>query len=337
MNNKTKIFCNRCRQYTNHQQIFSHNVGEESWMNSDYPDDIEPDFIPMDKEIILWECCGCDQVTMEEQTTDTDLQEVDVEYYPPREKYYHHRKSFLQLNLILTQIYEETILCFNNNSPILCATGLRALLEGVCADKAIEGRVLANKINNLNTILPGNIVENLHHFRFIGNEAVHQLVAPSTEDLRSGIEVMESLLNYLYSLDYKAANLFRKAGVETSGSQQIRPKIDVIKRILDRRPYLSPRPKTLFKVLYQAGNDGLKFEDIAAQMEGTPSQLSGVLGALGRRINNTPGVEGKPGISYMLEIVHEIDSDPQAWGWRMRYELMQLIRDSNYPWAEEWK
>ena len=210
MNEKTRIFCNNCRNYTHHQLLYSHIIDEEEYFGQKLPEEIE--WENLDREVHLWACCGCDRVTMQEITMAIDAEEVDSEYYPSREKHHHIRKTFLQLNSKLTQIYEEIILCYNNASPILCATGLRALLEGVCADKEIAGSSLFDKINNLNSLLPENIVESLHHFRFIGNEAVHQLSAPTMDELRSTIEVMEDLLNYLYELDYKAASLSRKAG-----------------------------------------------------------------------------------------------------------------------------
>lgn len=327
LNNRTRIFCNTCRNYTIHELVYTHTPEQLNFLDPDSVEETETMFAK------LWACRGCQRVTLQEISMDEGGEEIGSEFYPTREKHLLHRKSFLQLNDKLTKIYEETLICYNNESLILCATGLRALLEGVCADKGISGRNLMAKINNLNTLLPGNIVDSLHHFRFIGNNAVHQLTAPSIKDLRSAIEVMEDLLNFLYDLDYKAANLSRKAGGDSGSQQQVQPKTDVIKRILDRTPKLSNGPKTLFRVLYEAGNKGLNYDDIAQQMGRTNSQLSGVLGALGRRINNTTGVEGKPGIIYLLEIV----SDADGWGWRMRYELKQVIKNSNYSWAKDWK
>jgi len=108
----------------------------------------------------------------------------------------------------LRGIYRETIDSFNSGSLILCTAGLRALLEGVCDDKRITGKVLRDKINNLQPLLPNkNIIKNLHHFRFTGNKAVHRLEAPERPGTRLAIEVMEDLLNFLYELDYKASRL----------------------------------------------------------------------------------------------------------------------------------
>ncbi len=59
----------------------------------------------------------------------------------------------------------------------------------------------------VNIPLPKNIVSNLHSLRFIGNEAAHELAAPTVEELKLAIEICEDLLNYLYELDYKAQKL----------------------------------------------------------------------------------------------------------------------------------
>ena len=197
-------------------------------------------------------------------------------------------------------------------------------------------RTLYDKINNLNTLLPQNIEESLHHYRFIGNEAVHQLTAPSMDELRSTIEVMEDLLNFIYDLDYKAANLSLKVGAVSSGQQEIQPDVEAVKRVLERSPQLSPRLQTLFQILYQKGDQGLAYEELVAMMRLTMRQVNGVLGALGRRINNTTGVEGNPGIPYLFEIVYVIDGDPDTWGWRMRKELKKVIKNGNYSWAKDW-
>jgi hypothetical protein len=330
MTQKTKIFCNNCRNHTNHDLVYSQAPEETDYLEAGQLEDVGTTLSK------LWVCLGCEQATMQELTLDDAGEEIGSEFYPSREKHHLVRKSFLQLNSKLAQIYEEIIICYNDTAPTLCATGLRALLEGVCADKGITGKSLYHKINNLDALLPGNIVENLHHFRFMGNEAVHELSAPSMDELRSAIEVMQDLLNYLYHLDYKAANLARKTGLDNTG-QPIQPSIELIKRVLERSPKLAQGQAILFQVLYQAGDEGLNYDDLAIQIDRTKAQLSGVLGALGRRINNTKGIEGKPGIVYFFEHKIDINGEAGAWGWAVRYELREVIKKGNYDWAEDWK
>lgn len=55
-----------------------------------------------------------------------------------------------------------------------------------------------------------NIVESLHGFRFMGNEALHELNPPEKKNLNVAIEVSEDLMNYLYELDYKASQLTKE-------------------------------------------------------------------------------------------------------------------------------
>jgi len=62
----------------------------------------------------------------------------------------------------------------------------------------------------MRSILPQNIVDSLHGFRFMANDALHRLTGTDCECLRVAIEVCEDLLNFLYELDYKAQRLPRR-------------------------------------------------------------------------------------------------------------------------------
>lgn len=129
-------------------------------------------------------------------------------YFPERSQYDLAPKPYTKLTPKLAALYSEAITCYNREALILCAAGLRALLEGICQDKKIKGRNLKVKIEGLKTLLPNkNIIRNLHHFRFMGNEAVHELAAPKRTELALAISVIEDLLNFIYELDYKASQL----------------------------------------------------------------------------------------------------------------------------------
>ena len=104
---------------------------------------------------------------------------------------------------------------------MLCAGGLRALLEGICVDQGVRkgptargktSSTLEGKINGLKGLenVPASIVNSLHGFRFLGNTALHELERPHVEDLAMAIEVMEDVMNIIYELDYKSARLYRR-------------------------------------------------------------------------------------------------------------------------------
>lgn len=201
-----RIYCNRCNNDTNHLLKCDHSrrfYEEENGLLLFWEDEVYR----------FWVCKGCDKCSLEvcysmSGMTDAEgNQRYDSSYYPKRKRDNVPTKRFLQLSNKLKQLYIETIECYNSDLNILCAAGLRALIEGICVDKSIEGKNLEKKIDKLTAILPENIVNNLHSFRFMGNDAVHELSPPKRKDLFLAIEVCEDLLNFLYELDYKASRL----------------------------------------------------------------------------------------------------------------------------------
>lgn len=181
----------------------------------------------------LWICAGCDTGTLEVAWTcsgniDRNGDEVyDYSYYPERASMHLAPKQYKNLPENLTRIYVECIKSFNTGLSLLCAAGLRALIEGICCDKSIPGQNLEKKINGLGNHLPANIVQSLHKFRFMGNDAMHELAPSDVQILQVAIDVCEDLLNFLYELDYKLRQLpkDRRQKVPNQGDLQADPEI----------------------------------------------------------------------------------------------------------------
>jgi hypothetical protein len=197
---KHRIYCNRCKHDTNHEL-----KGEHKAVFGLGPNDLRETLTYK-----LWACMGCEHAVLEEEDWVDGMGEDDIEitFYPERSRRALVPKSYSKLEPTLAAIYKEAVTCYNSNAPILCAAGLRALLEGICQDKRIKGKNLKAKIEGLQKHLPNkNIIRNLHHFRFMGNDAVHELAAPKSNELALAIGVIEDLLNFFYELDYKASQL----------------------------------------------------------------------------------------------------------------------------------
>ncbi len=210
------IYCNTCRVETHHELKALHERSDELVQSTDEEDK----YTGFEEvwEFRLWTCRGCDTGTLEVAYTNTGMVDPrarynvweEGDYYPKRKRRHWPSKRFRQLDQRLANIHREVVQSFNADLRILCAVGLRALLEGICADKGVIGRNLEKKIDGLEAHLPSNIVESLHSFRFMGNEAAHELQAPARAELQLAIEVMEDLLNFLYELDYKVRRLPRR-------------------------------------------------------------------------------------------------------------------------------
>lgn len=216
-----RIFCNWCKNETNH--ICKYNSCEYHLASNQ-------DFVFFNTwGHQLWMCAGCNSLTLERyiitenfdyaESKPEEIDELDPfeglfpnpeiisDFFPRRTKHDLVAKDYTQLPASLKGIYKEAVMAFNNEIPMLCAIGIRALIEGICFDHEITGRNLEKKIEGLASILPKNIVANLHNLRFMGNEAAHELSAPPQQELQLAIEICEDLLNYLYELDYKASYL----------------------------------------------------------------------------------------------------------------------------------
>lgn len=219
-----RIFCNLCVRKTNH--ICKYNSRQHLLYS--HQDSVH--FVAFGRH--FWECAGCETFCIESYSTSENFYlpesraiyleelgseeqveeffpklEIYSEFFPKRTEDDLVVKSYVQLPKSLSSIYQEVVRAFNNEIPMLCAIGIRALIEGICFEHEIHGRNLEKKIENLESILPKNIVTNLHNLRFMGNEAAHELNTSSQEELKLAIGICEDLLNYLYELDYRTNSL----------------------------------------------------------------------------------------------------------------------------------
>lgn len=207
----SQIYCNSCQHETNHVC----RLDEFSFVRLDEDEDIDTYGVEVDG-LRLWSCAGCDEWTIEKYAALTVVEEYDAlidpkriwsTYLPERTRFYAKLKQYHLLPPTLVQVYQEVLHSYNSDLVILCAVGIRTLLEGICADQEIRGGNLFQKIEGLSDMLPKNIVSNLHSLRFLGNEAAHELVSPDREEIHLAIQLIEDLLNFLYDLDYRASLL----------------------------------------------------------------------------------------------------------------------------------
>lgn len=179
------------------------------------------------------ECQGCETVSFRHASWFSEAQDYDDDgtterVYPRRNKDALSARPYHNVPSNLRRIYTELIDCFNNDSSTLCAAGLRALVEGICAQQGIidgpveapakgggtqivrrdnlEGRIAGLQEKGL---LTQPSAQTLHEHRYLGNSAVHELARPSADELKLAIEIVEHVLEQLYELPEKAAELHR--------------------------------------------------------------------------------------------------------------------------------
>ena len=140
--------------------------------------------------------------------------------------------------------------------------------------------------------------------QFIRNPPMHKLIQYPESTVRLFLRLIDSLLRLLSEL-------------EPLGEVRV----DDVRRMLTRGR-ISDGQRALYKALWEAGHEGVSASRLVEVMGRSRSELAGVLGALGRRVNNTEGLEGKGGIEAVLEVSKLEDGD---WHYRMLPVLRQAL------------
>ena len=152
-----KIHCNTCQLETHHQLFATYPRLHKNKVG-----------MVFEFKYRMWICKGCDTAVFEETymgylpylgipkkgSWEEALSKKNAAWklnlYPKRKVSDLEPKSFNFLDDKLKQLYQEVVESFNNDSRILCTIGLRALLEGICADKGVKvDRSLPKSIDGL--------------------------------------------------------------------------------------------------------------------------------------------------------------------------------------------
>ncbi len=218
------VLCAKCKLETCHKVLKSIN---DYWCSDDHPEY----YVDGATEYQIIECQGCKTISFRSngwfsEDDFHDGYEGNTILYPQRSKNTLPIKEFYNVPKNLRRIYREVIDSYNNELTTLCSAGLRAIIEGICSEKKIKhGLVtitdgsgatkevkksnLQGKISGLaeKGILTKNNAEILHEHRFLGNEALHELVQPSMAELKLAIEIVEHVLESIFEIVSKAKEL----------------------------------------------------------------------------------------------------------------------------------
>lgn len=202
---KIKTQCFDCQRETNHLVIASKMYH------------FEINRYRYGKEYSIVQCLGCDHTSFLQVFHDYEIRYpvkeiftsdgVDYEYdydkgytnfYPDAQEVLHKLEKTLPGKLF--EIYSETKKAYIQNLDIFTAIGIRSIIECICNDRNVKGRNLETKISNLKNL--GNIskidIEMLHSLRFLGNEAVHEIIKTKRKDLSVAFKIVDHLIDVIY-------------------------------------------------------------------------------------------------------------------------------------------
>lgn len=208
-----KVPCSSCDLKTNHVVVKS---VENYWSQSDYS---SYEISGLEKFEIV-KCQGCENysfrlttsnsedVTYDERTGEIEYLE-DEHIYPNRLEGRKQLHSAYYLPSEIQSIYKETHGALCSKSNILAGAGIRTIAESVCKEKGAQGANLEKKIDNLSTkgVLTSQEAATLHSTRILGNRTVHEIIAPTDEELDVAMDIVENIIKTVYIIPRKAERL----------------------------------------------------------------------------------------------------------------------------------
>lgn len=196
-------YCNMCRNYTNHNILFEKEqgyTGENEDINSTF-------------KYRMVDCLWCGDISFQEEVIDHNqgFPDEDGEWenvgiltrYPPVLKDHRIIENWWLLPDTIELIYKESINAFKANCKLLAWAWFRGVIEAVCTDKEIKGRTLEERINNLakEGLITKKECHRLHSIRFLGNDSIHEIMPPKTEQLELVLNIIEHILENIYVID----------------------------------------------------------------------------------------------------------------------------------------
>lgn len=197
-----KIFCNTCKQKTNHKTLLQ---GCKEVNFDDYDDELEDkdrDLSPdIETDWYLLECLGCEEISLKIVDVFTDWDQKIVRYYPPRVR----RRIPEWLNKLpdsLQVMLRETYIATSADNRRLALMGSRTTLDILFVEKVGDIGSFTEKLQTLekqgfistaNTKVLLNTIE-------AGNAAAHRAYNPDSETLSQILDIIENVLQAIYIL-----------------------------------------------------------------------------------------------------------------------------------------
>ena len=203
MPEEIKSHCRVCEGNTQHDVLCEH---KESY-REEYSCDFQYQVI---------RCKGCLEVSFRKVFADVegafpigeDSWDVPTEItvFPKFVKGHSHFSDINEVPPIVRTVYQEVLLAVQEDAKVLAGLGLRGTVEAVCNEQGIAGKSLDVRINKLVSagLISKNDADRLHAIRFMGNDAAHDIKAPSRNAISVALDIVEHMIKSVYILEKKA-------------------------------------------------------------------------------------------------------------------------------------
>ena len=207
-----KSHCNTCGGSKNHLVV---NRIEQPWS-----DDL-PNGYPLygARNYTIYQCAGCDEVTMKMETWHSEHTDVDNtpiierQFFPPR--IYRAKPDWLWIidpDWHISKLSNEVYAAIQNGSYALASMGLRALIEAIMIDKVGDSGSFQKNLTAFeqNGFVSKLQVAALSSALELGHASIHRGHVPNAHQVGSAMDIVDNLINQLYVIPYSAEHLSKE-------------------------------------------------------------------------------------------------------------------------------
>ena len=186
----TRIHCNVCLNETNHVNLLTRRQDGSAPYDEQYD-------ISWSTIYDVFECCGCESVTMRRRHYFSEWNHGDheLDFYPPRiGRRIPDWKS--KLSSEMQHLMDEVYAALQADSRSLAMMGARALIDMVIVDKVGDAGSFAQKLKKLESegFLSEKNRNTLDVALEVGNAASHRGHRPKNDHVQSVMDIVENLL-----------------------------------------------------------------------------------------------------------------------------------------------
>ncbi|PWL31742.1 DUF4145 domain-containing protein [uncultured Roseivirga sp.] len=177
-------------------------------------------------EYCIVECLGCNNISFihvswndDEESKDENGDSIKIMSHFVEDERWLEDYQFLneeelnELPAMIYDMYEELQGALQREMRVLAGVGMRMLIEAVCLNRKIEGKILQHQIESLLSfgLISKNDFEVLDELRKIGNNSAHKIKAPSDSVLEAALEAVNHLVRTIYVVPKRTRRLKGKS------------------------------------------------------------------------------------------------------------------------------
>ncbi len=203
---KTQAPCNECGGERNHEVLFTTKT---HWSDNECS-------MQGDDEYEVLKCGGCDRVILRHTSWSSEDQGKTVRFYPPP---MFRKQPIWPISFYISpgtkfarELLNEIYIGIQNGSKMIATMGVRALLEHIMIDCVGDQGTFSKNLNEFTAkgFISVKQLATLEAVFEAGHATIHRSYQPSDMDIKTCVDIAESVIQTVYAHPTQAATLSKR-------------------------------------------------------------------------------------------------------------------------------